>query len=359
MALVYILLLEFLAVYNLKFAQREQLFDDCMSKRQTASINALFVITVFFSHLRGYYNCATSDYTIFGVNIFKQLMVVSFLFYSGYGLMESIKSGGGQYIKNLPKNRFLKVFLQMSVAVLLFLVLGLCRGETFSFKQIVLSFLCWDDLGNSNWFIFVTLVFYIFIYVSFIFYNEKRLWISMSMTIILSIGYVFVIKEYKTGVQWFNTFLCLPAGMVFSIFKDKFFELMKKSKLLWYYLSFFVIVALFFVVYFKVKLDAWGHNLLSILFSMLLVFITMKIKIENKVLIWIGKHTFWIYILQRIPMIIFKDLGLASYSKYLFMIVCLASTLLISWLMQSLFDKVAKIIKIKKEEKTKLQSLEK
>lgn len=42
-----------------------------------------------------------------------------FLFYSGYGIMESIKNKGEKYISTVPKKRILNVLVNFDIAVLI------------------------------------------------------------------------------------------------------------------------------------------------------------------------------------------------------------------------------------------------
>lgn len=48
----------------------------------------------------------------------------------------------------------------------------------------------------------------------------------------------------------------------------------------------------------------------SSVFALLVVLLTMKIKVDNKVLRWLGINAFSIYILQRLAMIVGTHLGL-------------------------------------------------
>ena len=50
----------------------------------------------------------------------------------------------------------------------------------------------------------------------------------------------------------------------------------------------------------------WDQTPLRLLF--LLIFCT-RIKVGNVVLVWLGRYSFEIYMLQRIPMMIFQRLG--------------------------------------------------
>ena len=66
-----------------------------LSQDVSNSIKGIFAIIILFSHIRGYITLSpnnifdTSFNTI--ISYIGQLMVAIFLFYSGYGIMESIK----------------------------------------------------------------------------------------------------------------------------------------------------------------------------------------------------------------------------------------------------------------------------
>ena len=79
-----------------------------LSKAYTQPIKGFFVIIVFLSHVRTYavFTSKTDLLTISFLDALGQLMVALFLFYSGYGIYEAIKSKGNSYIDSLLKNRF-------------------------------------------------------------------------------------------------------------------------------------------------------------------------------------------------------------------------------------------------------------
>ena len=70
----------------------------------------------------------------------------------------------------------------------------------------------------------------------------------------------------------------------------------------------------------------------------------MRVSLNNAVLRWCGKNLFGLYILQRIPMMIFKQVGLASYDVYLYFIACLVVTVVMAWLFEKYVGKLWKLI---------------
>lgn len=89
------------------------------------------------------------------------------------------------------------------------------------------------------------------------------------------------------------------------------------------------------------KNESLVFNLLgNMIFAAAVVLFTMRVSINNKVLRWCGKHLFGLYILQRIPMIVFREIGLSDYNIYLYFIVCLAVTVVIAWLFEKYVGKL-------------------
>ncbi len=91
-----------------KTAKPGEFFPDYMAKETTGAVNGLFTLLVFLSHASSYLSLdgpVDAPYLSFR-NYLGQLIVVPFLFYSGYGILESIKSKGMPYVKAIPFRAF-------------------------------------------------------------------------------------------------------------------------------------------------------------------------------------------------------------------------------------------------------------
>lgn len=278
----------------------DQKSHDALSINQTTCINGIFVVLVFLSHFRQYVDVSTIPYCwpyVFLQSHLGQLIVAPFLFYSGYGIMEQIKTRGKSYIDDIPRKRVHKTWLHFSLAVVLFLIVSCFMDEHYPFSQIILSFFAWESIGNSNWYIFAILFLYIATYLGFKITTNRR--ISIVLVILLCCSYIVAMHYLKDGSWWYDTILCYPAGMVLSNNKER----IKKSLNIYTPFILFLITSIFYI--FKGNLIA--HELLAIIFCLDIVLITTFIKIENSILLFLGKHTFEIYILQRIPMILLQN----------------------------------------------------
>lgn len=137
-----------------------------MSPKSTNAIKGIFAVIILFSHMKGYISLADkpadSSYAIVLGHI-GQLMVAPYLFYSGYGILESIKRRA-YYFETYPRKRLLKTLVHFDLAVLCYLMLMTTIGTYYPTVNYVTCWIGWESIGNSNWFIFDILALYCIVY---------------------------------------------------------------------------------------------------------------------------------------------------------------------------------------------------
>ncbi|MBR3780243.1 MAG: acyltransferase family protein [Clostridia bacterium] len=339
-----------LCVIGIKFSGKNG-FEDYMSPQKTGAIKGIFVIIVLFSHVRQYitltsewYDKPFTDFMLF----LGQLMVVMFLFYSGYGVTLGLAKKDG-YVKSLISKRALKVLLHYDIAILIFYFLGLALGKNYTIKKLLLSFIGLDAVGNSVWFIFVILILYIITWISFLFVKKKAV-LGTAITTVLSVAAVVVLwllkgKEY----WWYDTLLCYPLGMWYAISKPYIDKALVPSFGKWAIstgitLAAFITLNHFFILNGKIRAIFIP---MALVFTLLTVLVSMRISINNGVLRWFGKRVFGIYILQRIPMIILQHFGMND-SPLLFAAVSFAVTIVLAEVFERCMDKLDSALKLSK-----------
>ena len=326
--------------------KRSGLNENYLSKENTQPIKGIFIIIVFLSHIRTYTTFGSKGdlYTIGVLNYLGQLMVALFLFYSGYGIYESIKGKGNCYIESLLKNRFGKTFFDFSFAILLFLVVNACMGTFYPLKDILLSLIGWSSVGNSAWYMFAVFTLYILSFICFsVFKNVKygRV-LSLLFMSVCSLSYVYVMSLFKDD-YWSNTYLCFVAGMWYSYFKKYIDKVMQKY--IWlYYISTVAIIGVYQYLFDERYRRLMLFNLVAILFCLIFVFVSMKISLQSKFLSWMGNHLFWVYILQRIPMLVLNRIGFADMYPYMYLYICFVITIIMAYYVNILAEKLKKKI---------------
>lgn len=331
---------------GVKFSGANEFHKDYLSKDSTAAVNGIFVLLVFLKHVcdRADLTAGVFDkpYLSFGEGM-GQLVVVTFLFYSGYGIMRSIMSKGHDYVKAIPKKRFLKVLVQYDVAVLLYAALNLILKNKMKFWDLLLSFVGWSSIGNSNWYVFSILSLYLIVFVSFFLFKGK-IYPSLALSVALTLGLIALLFSVRRPAYFYNTLVCYCLGMIYAAFKEKIDKAVMKNDVVWLSLLSAVGISFAFSSLSR-HVKTFPHCLWAILFALLVVLLTMKLQFKNELLEYFGKHVFSIYILQRIPMMIFEKVPKIYANAYVYIAVCFVCTLLIS----EVFDRGLNRIGIKKQ----------
>lgn len=281
-------------------------------------LNAGWVPIGFFGELFRFVN-----------NNVGQWIVAMFLFYSGYGVMESIKRKGYSYVHGLPKKRILQVLVNFDIAVLIYILVDLILKKPLTIKQCLLSLTGWESVGNSNWYIFIILLMYLITFLAF--YKNKSddfrkpILFSIVLTLVFCLGLSYLKAEY-----WYNTMFCYTAGLVFSVYRDKIEVSVKEHY--WIVLTISLVILL---IIDRIPYSAKGlvYNAFAVVFCSVVVLCTMKFKINNQMLLWCGRNLFPLYIYQRVPMIIlssFNDGAFAAGYPFLFTGSCLLITVLMT-----------------------------
>lgn len=302
---------------------------DYLAIENTNCVKGIFILMVFLSHFNSYIGL-TGRYDEIYLRIFStigQAMVTMFMFYSGYGIMESIKKKGDSYVSSIPFKRVLGTLFRFDLAIALFLILALITSRPMTAKNVLLSLIGWESLGNSNWYIFVILVLYVITFIAFKIFGTKKLFLSASVTTVLVAGVVMATMIYEIKESWwYDTALCFAVGLLYSLFKDTIVKMVNKNIVLW-----FVFTTVFGAAFYTLRPRCIVFQIISnICFTLFFVILTMRITFNNKALKWCGEHLFEIYILQRIPMIVFQRVTSIQSNIYLYFALCLAVTVIMT-----------------------------
>lgn len=321
---------------------------DYLSLRRTTAMKGIFVLLVFLRHFKQYIEPQNvlDRWFLVADRWWGQLIVVVFLFYSGYGVMESVKRKGQSYVRTIPTQRFFKTLVHFDIVILLYLLTWyVAERRLFRPRTVLKALLAWKSVGNSNWFIFVILTVYVLTWVAFTLAPKSRVH-AAALTTVLCIGAYFALFYLRTKESfWCNTILCYPLGLWYSLYHERMEALLRRRRGL--YVPLLGAVAVVFLVSYRLGRDRKSLSLLTrvslqqigaLWFALLLVLLTMLVQLDNPILAWLGKHVFSIYMLQRIFMIALRSLGLLDFNHYLYFVLCFGLTLAAS----ELFDRCMK-----------------
>ena len=342
--IIFIIILLAIMCSGLTAAKKDDFFRDYMAPKNTATVNAVFSVLIFLSHAVTYVNLSGDlDDPYFTLRKFlSQIVVVTYLFFSGYGIMESIKKKGVDYVKAMPKNRLLKLWLHFAIVILAYTVVSIVIiGREVSLKDYILSYTGLTSIGNSNWYMFVTFAMYIIIIISFLVFKKSKLLAIVSVCLLTFIFASFE-AEAELGTRFYNTIICFPLGMIYSMVKPYVDKVFMKNDVVWFSALF---VATYLFGYFALnRSESFVHYELFICLAVaVIVLCMMKLCIKSTILDWFGEHIFSFFILQRIPMLLLKHFGYNKHG-YIFIILSFFATIFLSVIYDEAMERLDKFI---------------
>lgn len=306
---------------------------DYIDRSQTEAIKGIFAVVILFSHMQSYLDLKIGGGNLLYTRLLSytgQLMVVMFLLYSGYGVAESLKRNREKYRKTFLTHRLLKVWLMFAIAVALYFGLSFALGTHYPASHYVLCWTGWESIGNSNWFVFDILVLYLITYLALQIcsaVNQNGMGSTVVAVYLLTFIFLLLLVGLRKGAYWYDTIIAYPTGMLYSLYRTRIEASLSRRKNWW--AAFIAAAALFAGLRFGLdplmtKLYAAQSQILihilkalrlilfvstSSVFALCLVFLTMKLKLDNAALRWLGVNAFAIYILQRLAMIVYSHHG--------------------------------------------------
>lgn len=332
---IFYLSIALIIIFSCKFLKLE-FNKEALERKNTLCISGIFVILVFFRHIADYININTipsNFYNIIDPQL-GQTIVTPFLFYSGYGIFECIKNKEN-YINNKFKTRIKKLYSNLLIAIITYLIMNTFLKIKYNTKTILLSLLAFESIGNSNWYIFSILVLYLITYINFKLIKDKKCAILSTtlFTIIFTIILMFLKEDY-----YYNTIISYIFGLWFSYYKDKIISIITTNNYIYTLILLIDLINLY--TFNKLHLiNTFYYYCYDIAFIILIILLSLKFKINNKFLLFLGSHTFWIYILQRITMITLNKLNI---NTYLYIILSFITTIILSIIYENIFNKKIK-----------------
>lgn len=305
--------------------------NSCLEKQQTSAINGLFVIMVFIRHFYQYVTPSNND-ILFRINvILNQLIIVSFMFFSGYAFVKQYSKSGG-YLNKLPR-KIISLWLVFILTVSLFIFVGIAFGNKYDAQTVLLSFIGMRSVGNSTWYVVAILFMWIFSYIAF-----KQKFVSPLIIMpILTFLYIAIMSRIKDAV-FYNTVIAYLFGIYFAFYERQLISLLSK-----YYYLILTLICILLAVCSRLVSSFLIFELWVILFSIFLILFSIKIQINNKVLNWLSAYTLEIYLIQRIPMTVLEGRITAN---IVYFAVCLILTLGLAIIWKKLFLAITKIVSI-------------
>lgn len=318
-----------------------------LSRHHTSMMNGVFIWLVFLRHFSQYHPAVGGvDAWLLEHDCLGQLIVAPFFFFSGWGIMSSLQKKGKVYVRQLVQSRFLGLWVKFAIAVLLFALLQWCLGVVYPWQQVLISLIGWVSVGNSNWFVFMTLLLYLMVAVVFFTTPPQKPWLGIGAMVLLVGGVVYVFGMLKPS-YWYNTLLCFPAGMMWLLLckmsSDKTLRRGWLASLVCVPAGWWLHMHGGDLVKELPLLSFWCGSMLdnagAVLFALGVALLTGSISLAaprlsvcGRVLAWCGGPAlFYLYIYQRIPMLVGSHYELHTSMPEFYAAACVIVTVLIAF----------------------------
>ena len=292
-----------LSIINIKIKGLNDFYYDYMNLENTSPIKGIFVWLIILSHIKSYYIRKNKYKYMRILRHFGQKMVSLFLFYSGYGINESIEKKGIIYVKTLPKKGII-LYIKFQLILLLFFLNNLILGIKINIKKYFLSMIFKKNIGNSNWFAFTVINLYFFSYLSFAFIKNKNyIIIGVFINNIICFLHIFLVYNYFYPKKTYSVdnILCFLIGQYYSLLKNFLNKIFMKNDI-FYFGNTSIFILIYYYFYHKKRKNIILISITNAIFSLIIVIISMKVRFKNEFLKSLNTHSYSIYLLQRLVM---------------------------------------------------------
>ena len=328
MQLIYIVYPVLLVVllWGAKFKKVGTFNEEAFSLRQMKAIQGFVALLIMFHHCSQKTSASWIDkrFYIGGLDMFVEIgfvLVAFFTFSSGYGLYKSLKTKPDYLSNKFILKRIFPIVALAYIVTWLFLPFRYLLGEKIDGKQLFF-YLSGIKLCNPNgWYVCIIPFFYLCFYLAFKYCKNEK--IALTIVLAFTVAYQLLGTSlnhndwWVCGEWWYNSVHLFVVGILFAMHEDRIIPHIKK-----YYLVYLIAgAAMVFGAYkfwqyargnFSYYGETWGapDTILrrritlggDILFSSAVVFfsvlLSMKIRIGNRFLDFMGKMTLEFYLIH-------------------------------------------------------------
>ena len=319
-----------LALYNINIIRDKCSANDVLSEYNTNNIKGLIAFTIIFHHL----SQRIEGESLFLLRNIGYLIVGIFLFYSGYGLTKATLTKAN-YLDKFWIKRFPKVVIPFILSNLLFII-GYVIFENKLYTTIeAINYIIGIKLIDSfKWYIWTTIILYIGYYILFKTFKENKAIILVFLYINI---YFWICYIFKIGGWWYNSIFSFFGGVLFGKYGEKIIQFIKVK-----YLYTIIPIAIFLLVYtYGIKNgNIFTATIANTSFIISFVFISIKLRIGNKITKFLGTISYEIYLVHRLVLDI---LNYRIQNRYIYVVASVIGSIVLAYLFSIIAKKIINI----------------
>ncbi|MBQ9983509.1 MAG: acyltransferase [Lachnospiraceae bacterium] len=334
--LIYTMVLVAIMIPGISFAKNKEFVSIPHDRNTTKGIQGLFAVVIMLHHLsQRLVNESGYKGELVGYEDVGTWLVGFFFFFSGFGLITSFREKE-RYLDNFLIRRIWTVLVPFFICNYAYMFTALLLGQKFPMEKLVQAFFGVVLLNDHMWFAVEIMYLYIMFYLVFRFVKkDKWRYIIMFLVVVtLMIAGFFTGHDLEGSTQsnwlegewWYNTTFLFFLGMLIARFYCPIVNWLKK----YYYMVLLVAIVGFIglATLTRYMLDHYGYWTetivnnayddkaltlavqlpMVIFFEMMLFLLMMKVKVHNKVLVFLGEISLEVILLQNLFILVFDTM---------------------------------------------------
>lgn len=299
-----------------------------------------FAVVIVFHHLA--LNTDTG-FVFQYFSIIGYLAVSVFFFQSGYGLQKSYITKSDNYRKRFLLKRIPTVLIPYIIITAIYWIMYYADGKIYSVKDIFISIIDGKPIALYSWYIICILIFYVVYWLLMTVCGKHYFSMIVCGTVWYLLYTVFCIKMGYGG-YWCNASQLLIVGMIWATYERKILELLKKA-----YFVIAPVIGVLFLVLFIILRKKYTQTSIAdasviltfataVLFVLSVLMFSLKVKIGNKALGFLGDISLEIYISQGIFLKVLRSDIIYIENEFLWCIAVLTGTVVFSYFLHMVFQ---------------------
>ena len=339
-------LLALLLFFKAGFFKKDSFNEECLGLSQTKALLGFFSICIILHHVSQ--KPASFEYAALAPFRTSGYLFVSFFFFcSGYGLLKSFSSKP-DYLKGFLNKRYLPLLITFFASDILFQFARYSRAEP-AFPA-----------NTYSWFVFAIMLLYAAFYLCFKFLKKLQPLVLLALVIAACI----ICRLLYAETYLYNSILAFPAGVLFASQEVKLIPLLKKRYIPFIIVSLAISALLIFICSSDLRFYTLTGNytlsidlqtllqlFASLFFCFSIILISLKLRVGNKALSFLGGMTLELYLVHVIFVELFTEKFIGSCeplyfieNQFVYILVILILTLPVAFVIKLLRVKLPSLI---------------
>lgn len=325
--------------YNVRFAGKDVFFDNSLSFTQTSALRGICAIEIVLGHLGA---ALPKSYLLYPFQKAGILVVGIFFFLSGYGLIYNYLNKQA-YLEGFLKKRLSALLLPVIIVWIIKSIVNFSMNP----KSNIFVYMAQKNIfRTTNWFVWELLLCYLIFYFAY-----KHFSIMYAVYLNIIFAFVFILICYFTRMTdpWYGSTLCFPMGIIVGINYDKIIYWMRK-RIFYKAIYFTFLLAITSVLFIllpegKFVTVVVTRNIASITFVLLVLLLLQKVKIGNKISLFLGKISYEIYLIHFSVINWLAPLKKHEGSELLYVTAVFVISIFLGWMFHCMIAKFIKIFR--------------